>query len=119
MVISMPEKRVEKAFKDGVASLGCDCVKYRNPARVGGPDRLVLIPGGIAVFIELKDLGETPRPDQVRHMISLCRLGFLAMWFDNAEKAIESIEAVINGKYSRQGMLQLCTRQAEILERLF
>ena len=48
------EKDVERRLVGGVKRLGGQAVKFVSPASAGWPDRLVLLPGGKVVFIELK-----------------------------------------------------------------
>lgn len=49
----------------------------------GWPDRLVLLPGGILGFIELKAPGERPRALQLKRLDQLTALGFIATWADS------------------------------------
>jgi hypothetical protein len=48
------EEVVEDALIGGVEALGGFCWKLRMPWFTGVPDRLVLLPGGHVVFVELK-----------------------------------------------------------------
>jgi hypothetical protein len=48
------EKDVEKRLVGGIKRLGGQAVKFVSPASAGWPDRLVLLPGGKVMFIELK-----------------------------------------------------------------
>lgn len=54
----------------------------------GWPDLLVLLPGGVALFVEMKAPGKKPRPNQVPRLELLDDLGFASNWFDNAAAAI-------------------------------
>lgn len=53
----MREAKVEGALVDGAAARGGMCLKLNPLWCIGIPDRLVLLPGGQAIFVELK------RPD--------------------------------------------------------
>ena len=55
------------------------------------PDRLVLLPGGRVIFVEVKAPGMRPRPLQLRVHELLRRLGFVVHVLDGAEQ----IEAVL------------------------
>ena len=80
------ESRVERKFREGVEALGCQTRKLigcRND-----PDRLVLAPGGWALFLELKRPGEVPREGQLKRLQELRDLGFPAGWTDNADDGI-------------------------------
>ena len=57
----------------------------------GWPDRLFLIPGGQALFIEFKAPGERPSPLQQYRIDYLKAIGFQVEVHDDADKAIQSI----------------------------
>ena len=48
------EKDIERALVDKVTKRGGLCLKWTCPGWVGVPDRIVLLPGGRVVFVELK-----------------------------------------------------------------
>lgn len=48
------EKDIEKALRDMVKKHGGLCLKWVCPGWSGVPDRIVLLPGGRIVFVELK-----------------------------------------------------------------
>jgi hypothetical protein len=48
------EIAIEIALRDGVEARGGHCLKLSPRWYVGIPDRLVLLPGGVIVFVELK-----------------------------------------------------------------
>lgn len=50
----MKEKPVEEHLRDRVKALGGLAIKIMPVSMTGLPDRLVLLPGGIALFVELK-----------------------------------------------------------------
>lgn len=56
------EKTLEAYLCQKVKSLGGKCLKMTGEA--GIPDRLVILPGGKCIFVELKREGERPRPIQ-------------------------------------------------------
>lgn len=58
------ERDVEKAFVKRVKALGGTAEKFTSPARRSVPDRLVTLPGGKLVFIELKRPGAKPTANQ-------------------------------------------------------
>lgn len=49
------------------------------------PDRITLLPGGIAVFVELKRPNKKPREEQYRALERLTKLGFFADWANTKE----------------------------------
>jgi len=62
----MLERDIEKALVRKVRSLGGLCEKYVSPARRSVPDRLVSLPGGRIIFVELKAPGKVPTENQKR-----------------------------------------------------
>lgn len=48
------EKDIEQKLRKAVEAAGGKCVKWTCPGWTGVPDRLVLLPGGRIVFVELK-----------------------------------------------------------------
>ena len=61
----MTERDVERNLKKKVEALGCMCLKFESPGYTGVPDRIIIIPGGEIIFVELKAPGKKERPRQV------------------------------------------------------
>jgi hypothetical protein len=70
------EKLIEKTLVAEVKKLGGWAVKLLCTYVTGLPDRLVLLPGGVVFFVEVKSTGETPTPIQRLIHKRLRRLGF-------------------------------------------
>ena len=62
----MLERDVEKALVKRVKVLGGLCEKFTSPNRRSVPDRLVSLPGGQVIFVELKAPGKKPTDNQGR-----------------------------------------------------
>ena len=60
------------------------CPKLVSPGTDGMPDRMVLLPGGRIIFIEVKAPGKKPRPLQELRHRQLRKLGFMVSVLDNA-----------------------------------
>ena len=82
------EAVIERRFKK-LLPRSAMYIKFQDPGRVGAPDRLILLPGGQAIFIEWKRPGESPRQTQLDYAADLTALGFNVAWFTNTEDAIE------------------------------
>lgn len=80
------EARIEKALVDAAKKLGGLAIKIAPVSFVGLPDRLILLPGGRALFVEVKSPGQTPTPRQNWWMAKLRALGFTACWLDSVEQ---------------------------------
>ncbi|WP_129544343.1 VRR-NUC domain-containing protein [Serratia sp. 1D1416] len=83
------ESSVEQYLRAEVKKAGGIAYKFVSPGIRGVPDRLVLLPGGRAVFVECKAPGEKPRPDQLRCHAKLHALGFEVVVLDS--KNLEGI----------------------------
>ena len=72
------EKYIENKLRIGVKRLGCGarCLKFESPGTSGVPDRMILLPGGLVVFVELKQVGKRERTRQTYVQNQMRRLGF-------------------------------------------
>ncbi len=62
----MLEKQIERALVRRVKDLGGLCEKFVSPGRRSVPDRIVTLPGGRIIFVELKAPGKRPTELQQR-----------------------------------------------------
>ena len=88
----MLEKEVERKLKSRVEEIGRGvmCLKFESPGFTGVPDRIILLPGGMAVFVELKAPGKKERARQVLVQSRLRDLGFQVFsHVDNDERIAE------------------------------
>jgi len=69
------ESSVEEYLRKKVKELGGKAYKFVSPGNAGVPDRLVCLPNGKVVFIELKAPGEKPTPLQLKKHRELQQLG--------------------------------------------
>lgn len=77
------EKSLEAYLVGKIAKMGGVCFKNFNMWTVGYPDRVIFLPGGRTIFVELKSTGFKPRPIQkVRHE-KLRKLGYDVRVIDN------------------------------------
>lgn len=60
------ERDIERALVRRIKALGGMCEKFTSPGRRSVPDRIVTLPGGRIVFVELKAPGKKPTPLQQR-----------------------------------------------------
>lgn len=71
----MLEREIEKKLIDRVRDLGGRAYKWVSPGNNGVPDRIVILPGGRIVFVELKaDRGRLSALQQIQ-IRTLRRLG--------------------------------------------
>lgn len=80
------EKWIEKALQDFVTGHGGTAIKLSDPVKNGLPDRLVLWPGGVTEFVELKSTGKKPGPMQRLVRDEILKLGFRYTVIDTETK---------------------------------
>lgn len=63
----MRERDIEKVLVDEVRKAGGRAYKFTSPGNDGVPDRIVLLPDGLAVFVELKtEVGRLTRLQRIQ-----------------------------------------------------
>lgn len=85
MINLVTEKDVEQRLVKGVERLGGICLKFPPLFFAGFPDRIVLLPGALIVFVELKAPGKTARKLQIKIHNKLKALGFRVEVIDTIE----------------------------------
>lgn len=81
----MREAQIERALVRAVKDAGGLVRKVQWIGRVGAPDRLVLLPDGRAVWVELKAPGRKPTVRQAREHSLLKRYGLSVAVVDSME----------------------------------
>lgn len=97
----MQESNIERYLKTRVQRLGGWVIKLNSASMRGLPDRMILMPGGVIYFVELKAPGKKPRPIQTAVIGGLKRLGFTVLVIDTREKVGEFINAVQSTSVSK------------------
>lgn len=98
----MAEKDIERKLKKRVEALGCMCLKFESPGYTGVPDRIVLMPGGEAFFVELKAPGKKERPRQEYVQQQFRKLGFIVVSSVDSVEDINRVVALIEGYLQRE-----------------
>ena len=97
------EKDIERRFVEEAARHGMAALKFTSPGMAGMPDRMVLMPGGRVVFVEMKAPGEKPRPLQLRRHDFLRSYGFRVFTVDAKDGARRLADDL-----SREGIPDIC-----------
>ena len=71
----MKESKLEERLVQGVKRLGGRAYKFVSPGNVGVPDRMIVLPGGRIIFVELKTEQGTLSPMQRHQIRELQQLG--------------------------------------------
>lgn len=87
----MAERDLERRLRDQLRRAGCLALKFESPGYTGVPDRIVLIPGGRIVFVEMKAPGEKERPRQRYVQSLLRRLGFTVFSTVDSREKIDDV----------------------------
>lgn len=95
----MREKIVEIYLRDKIKSLKGIAFKFVSPGNAGVPDRLVLLPNGRCIFVELKAPGKKTTPLQDRQIERIKKLGFKVEILDSPHKVDEFIEKLNGDNY--------------------
>lgn len=91
-----PEGRVSAALRQGVIHCGGEIRKVQWQGRVGAPDWLVMLWGGV-VFVETKAPCDVPRRSQIVEFRRIYRAsGIPVLVIDRAEDAIDIIDALLS-----------------------
>jgi hypothetical protein len=90
----MMERTLERRLKREVEKRKAKAWKFVSPGVSGVPDRIILLSGGRAVFIEMKDTGEDLEPLQKKRAQELRALGFEVYDIDSNEKIDDFIRRV-------------------------
>lgn len=91
----MLEKELEEKLRKRVANMGGRAYKFVSPGNTGVPDRLIILPGGHVGFIELKQQGKKPTPNQRRQIVRLRALGCVACVVDTEEGIQSAIDYIL------------------------
>lgn len=84
------EKSIEKYLTEQAETNGLLCLKYSNPNMVGYPDRLLVLPGGSVIWVELKSKGRKPTKIQQVRIAGLRNRGHYVWVIDN-RKSVDSL----------------------------
>ena len=88
------EKFTEQKLVRAVKTMGGLALKFITPGYNGVPDRIILLAGGKAAFVELKAKGKKMRPLQVKRKRELESLGFSVYCIDNVNQIGEVLSAI-------------------------
>lgn len=98
------EKSIENILRQAVEAEGGMCLKWVCPGHRGVPDRMILFPGGIIAFVELKRLGAKVKAGGLQEWWQqrLVELGFPCYEISTVEQAKRLTRALANASYMMQ-----------------
>lgn len=95
----MGEKNIEGYLRDKVKAAGGMAYKFVSPGNAGVPDRIVLLPGGKLVFVELKAPGKKPTALQQAQQRRIQALGFKVCIIDSKQYVDDLMQQIRDENY--------------------
>ena len=92
----LSEKAIERKLVEECLKHGLLCIKFSSSTDIGFPDRLILVDGGRASWVEVKSAGEKPRKTQLIRHEQLRALGFRVYVIDRTSQIEPLLEELIN-----------------------
>ena len=85
----MRESQIEQYLVDMATRLGAEVRKVQWIGRNGAPDRIVMLPDGRVIWVELTAPGKKPSPVQIREHARMARVGQRVHVVDSMESVDE------------------------------
>ena len=89
--MKITEKSIEIYLRDRIKKVGGIAFKFISPGNDGVPDRLICLPTGQVIFVELKAPGKTTRPLQDLQISRLRNLNFKVFIKEKVDELLEMI----------------------------
>ena len=90
--MSKLEKEEESKIRNWCKKNNVLFIKFTPMGEKGWMDRIVILPNGKHIWMELKRNGKAPTRLQYHRMKTLYDYNVVALWFDSAEEAIEFLQ---------------------------
>lgn len=90
----MRERDIEKKLVNEIRKMGGEAFKWTSPGNDGVPDRIVMLPGGRLIFIELKaDRGSLSpiQKVQIRRIQKLGQEVYVVRGMDGLEEFLKEV----------------------------
>ena len=90
----MEEQKIEKRLKKEIELIGGKALKFISPGTSGVPDRIVLLPGGKVIFVELKAPNKEMRAMQKLRKKQFEKLGQKVLCIDSIGGVMNLIKEI-------------------------
>lgn len=90
------EKTLEARLVREIEARGGMALKYTSQFHRGIPDRIILLPGGVTIFVELKSTGQKPTKLQMHAIRKLIQMGHVVIVIDNTNDLEWLLEFIDN-----------------------
>ena len=97
-MILLLESVIEKRLKKEIEKIGGKALKFISPGMSGVPDRIILLPHGRIVFVELKAPGKKRRKLQEYRAKELQNLGFRVECIDSIDGVQNFVKQLTEGR---------------------
>lgn len=94
----MTEKKIEAWLGKQLKNLGCLYFKFVSPGNDGVPDRIIVLPGGMTIFVELKTDRGYLSPMQRYQLERLRNQGagaYVVFGMDDAEALVRILQSAV------------------------
>lgn len=95
----MLEREIEQKLRRGCDKLGALCMKWVSPGQVGVPDRIIFLPGGQVLLVEVKTETGKLSPVQVNMHRRLRKMGLRVITVagsDEVKRLLEELRLEIH-----------------------
>ena len=111
----MAEKDIERFLVNEVKKMGGTAYKFVSPGNDGVPDRIIIIPGGGIIFVELKS--ETGRLSalqtrQIKRINSLGQQAIVLKGMDEARRFVVALRAECRKHEAKRELIGRLTQEA-------
>lgn len=89
-----PEARVEIRLRDGAKAIGGKAYKFVSPGNNGVPDRIVCLPDGRVIFVELKSTTGVLSKKQANRIAELRRMNQKVFILNSVEAVNNFLEEI-------------------------
>lgn len=93
--MSVRERDIEATVTRYAKSRNCLIYKFSSPSHRGVCDRIIIAPGGVVGFLELKAPNEEPTPLQAKFLQDVANKGGISSWADSVAKGKAFIDQLI------------------------
>lgn len=98
------EKKIEQYLCMKAKKAGGIAIKLISPSFAGMPDRMILLPQGKIIFVELKTEGRKARKLQLSRHIMLRNLGFFVIVIDQIEQVDKLFDYIMKERKGENGI---------------
>ena len=92
----MEEQKIERRLKKEIEMIGGKALKFVSPGMTGVPDRIILLPQGRIVFVELKAPGKNLSPIQAFRRKEFNKLGIEVKVIDSIDSVVDFVREVVS-----------------------